>query len=53
MRLITRGGYNWTNRYQWIVETVRKTRKTQFVLDGEAVTSENKVHLCISGTQLN
>ena len=53
VRLITRGGYNWTSRYRWIVEAARKTRKTQFLLDGEAVTSENKVHLCTLGTQLN
>ena len=23
VRLITRGGYNWTNRYPWIVEAAR------------------------------
>jgi bifunctional non-homologous end joining protein LigD len=37
VRLITRGGYNWTSRYQWIVEAARKVRQRQFVLDGEAV----------------
>jgi hypothetical protein len=36
-RLITRGGYNWTDRYPWIVEAARKIRQKQFVLDGEAV----------------
>jgi bifunctional non-homologous end joining protein LigD len=37
VRLITRGGYDWTNRYPWIVETARKIRQKRFVLDGEAV----------------
>ena len=34
VRLITRGGYNWTDRYPWIVEAARKIK---LVLDGEAV----------------
>ena len=37
VRLITRGGYNWTKRYPWIVEAALKNRHKQFVLDGEAV----------------
>jgi len=37
VRLITRGGYNWTDRYPWIVEAARKFRQKRFVLDGEAV----------------
>lgn len=37
IRLITRGGYNWTDRYPWIVEAARKNRVKQFVIDGEAV----------------
>jgi ATP-dependent DNA ligase len=37
VRLITRGGYNWTDLYPWIVEAARKIRQKQFVLDGEAV----------------
>jgi bifunctional non-homologous end joining protein LigD len=37
VRLITRGGYNWTNRYPWIVESALKNRIRQFVIDGEAV----------------
>ncbi|MFL5239215.1 MAG: RNA ligase family protein [Rhizomicrobium sp.] len=37
VRLITRGGSNWTSRYPWIAEAVRKIRQSQFVLDGEAV----------------
>ncbi|MCA1503814.1 RNA ligase family protein [Bradyrhizobium sp. NBAIM02] len=37
VRLITRGGHNWTSRFPWIVEAARKVRQKQFVLDGEAV----------------
>lgn len=37
LRLITRGGHNWTSRYPWIVEAARKIKQKQFVLDGEAV----------------
>jgi ATP-dependent DNA ligase len=27
VRLITRGGYDWTKRYPWIVEAARKIRQ--------------------------
>jgi ATP-dependent DNA ligase len=37
VRLITRGGYDWTKRYPWITETTRKVRQRRFVIDGEAV----------------
>jgi ATP-dependent DNA ligase len=37
VRLITKGGYNWTHRYPWIVEAALKNRHRQFVIDGEAV----------------
>src|SRR5499427_7723785 len=37
VRLITRGGYDWTKRYPWIVEAARKNRSKRFVIDGEAV----------------
>jgi hypothetical protein len=37
VRLITRGGYDWTKRYPWIVEAARRNRQKQFVIDGEAV----------------
>jgi ATP-dependent DNA ligase len=37
VRLITRGGYDWTNRYPWIAESALKNRIKQFVIDGEAV----------------
>jgi bifunctional non-homologous end joining protein LigD len=37
VRLLTRGGYDWTKRYPWIVEAALKNRQKRFVLDGEAV----------------
>jgi ATP-dependent DNA ligase len=37
VRLITRGGYNWTDRYPWIVEAALKNRQKRFIIDGEAV----------------
>src|SRR4051812_882943 len=38
VRLFTRNGHNWTDRYPLIVEAVRRIRTGQFVLAGEAVT---------------
>jgi bifunctional non-homologous end joining protein LigD len=37
VRLITKGGYDWTKRYPRITEAARKVRQKRFVLDGEAV----------------
>ncbi|MGM4877685.1 ATP-dependent DNA ligase [Bradyrhizobium sp. 956_D2_N1_5] len=37
VRLITKGGHDWTDRFPWIVETAHKLRSEQFILDGEAV----------------
>jgi bifunctional non-homologous end joining protein LigD len=37
VRLITRGGYDWTKRFPWIAEAALKNRRNQFVIDGEAV----------------
>ncbi|MCA1379431.1 DNA ligase [Bradyrhizobium sp. BRP05] len=37
VRLFSKGGHDWTSRYPWIVETALKIRKSQFILDGEAV----------------
>jgi bifunctional non-homologous end joining protein LigD len=37
VRLITKGGHDWTKRFPWIVETARKIRQQHFVIDGEAV----------------
>jgi ATP-dependent DNA ligase len=36
VRLITKGGYNWTDRYPWIVKAALKNQHRQFVIDGEA-----------------
>jgi bifunctional non-homologous end joining protein LigD len=37
VRLITRGGYDWTKRFPRIVEAALKNRQKHFVIDGEAV----------------
>ena len=37
VRLITRGGYDWTKCFPWIAEAALKNRRRQFVIDGEAV----------------
>jgi cold shock CspA family protein len=37
VRLITRGGYNWTDRYPLIVEAARKIRQKRFVLNGSGL----------------
>jgi ATP-dependent DNA ligase len=37
VRLITRGGYDWTKRFPWIAEAALKNRRERFVIDGEAV----------------
>lgn len=37
VRLFTRNGYDWSDRYPLIVEAARKLKATSFVLDGEAV----------------
>jgi bifunctional non-homologous end joining protein LigD len=37
VRLIARGGYDWTKRYPWIAEAALKKRHKRFVIDGEAV----------------
>jgi len=37
VRLITRGGYDWTKRYPWIAESALKNRIKRFAIDGEAV----------------
>lgn len=37
VRLITRGGHDWTKRFPWIVEAALKNRHSQFVIDVEAV----------------
>jgi ATP-dependent DNA ligase len=37
VRLFTRRGYDWSDRYPLIVEAARKLRSRSFVIDGEAV----------------
>src|SRR6201992_2759534 len=37
VRLITRGGSDWTSRFPWIAEAALKNRIRRFVIDGEAV----------------
>src|ERR1700759_5118214 len=37
VRLITKGGYDWTKRFPWIVEAALKNGQSHFVIDGEAV----------------
>jgi bifunctional non-homologous end joining protein LigD len=37
VRLLTRNGHNWADRYPWIVESALKNRTGHFVIDGEAV----------------
>jgi hypothetical protein len=33
VRLITRGGYNWADRYSWIVEAALKNWQKRFVIE--------------------
>src|ERR1700722_18430169 len=37
VRLITRGGHDWTRRFPWIAEAGLRNRRKQFVIDGKAV----------------
>jgi ATP-dependent DNA ligase len=37
LRLITKGGYDWTGRFPWIGHAALKNRQSHFVIDGEAV----------------
>jgi ATP-dependent DNA ligase len=37
VRLFTRNGHDWSDRFPWIVESALKNRRKQFVIDGEAV----------------
>src|ERR1700723_3091559 len=37
VRLFTRNGHDWTDRYPLVVEAALKNRATSFVIDGEAV----------------
>jgi bifunctional non-homologous end joining protein LigD len=37
VRLLTKGGHDWSSRYPFIVETALRLREKHFVIDGEAV----------------
>jgi bifunctional non-homologous end joining protein LigD len=37
VRLFTRNGYDWSDRYPLIIEAALRIRSTSFVMDGEAV----------------
>ena len=37
MRLFTRNGYDWSDRYSLITEAALRNRNTSLVIDGEAV----------------
>src|ERR1700761_7797003 len=37
VRLFTRNGHDWTDRYPWIVQAALQIRQKHFVIDGEAV----------------
>jgi bifunctional non-homologous end joining protein LigD len=37
VRLFTRRGFDWTERYPWIVHSARRLPVSQFLIDGEAV----------------
>lgn len=37
VRLLTKGGHDWSARYPWIVESALRNRQKHFVIDGEAV----------------
>ena len=42
VRLITKGGYDWTKRYPWIVESALKNRRKQFAIEGEGAFRQTK-----------
>ena len=37
VRLISRGGHDWSKRFPWIVQAALSNRQSRFVIDGEAV----------------
>ncbi|MDX1194751.1 ATP-dependent DNA ligase [Sinorhizobium medicae] len=42
VRILTRGGYNWTERFPTIVDDVRRLAMKTAILDGEAVVLDDK-----------
>ncbi|WP_312016047.1 hypothetical protein [Bradyrhizobium sp. JYMT SZCCT0428] len=45
VRLFTRNGYDWSDKYPLITEAALRIRSTSFVLDGEAVLLGVRRHL--------
>ncbi|WP_371740546.1 DNA ligase [Bradyrhizobium sp. LCT2] len=37
VRLVTKNGHNWTDRFPWIVQAALRNREQRFAVDGEAV----------------
>ncbi|QHP71251.1 DNA ligase [Bradyrhizobium sp. LCT2] len=37
IRLVTKNGHNWTDRFPWIVQAALRNREQRFAVDGEAV----------------
>jgi ATP-dependent DNA ligase len=37
VRLLSRGGRDWSKRFPWILQSALSNRQTRFVIDGEAV----------------
>lgn len=37
VRLLTRRGYDWTDRYGWVVEAAAKLKASSLTIDGELV----------------
>src|SRR5215831_16005029 len=37
VRLFTRNGHDWSERFPWIVEAALKNRHSHFVIDGEVI----------------
>jgi len=54
VRLLTRRGYDWSDRYPLIVEAALRLRKTSFVIDGDAVVVRrdgiSDFDVCTAGT---
>jgi bifunctional non-homologous end joining protein LigD len=49
VRLFTRNGHDWTDRYPLIVEAARRNRVNSFVLDGEPVLLGGDGRSCLDG----
>jgi ATP-dependent DNA ligase len=41
VRLFTRNGHDWSDRFPWIVESALRNRHKQFVIDGGAVIKKH------------